>query len=187
MNSKNKHSQKDFDELFEYLKSVLNINKTLSSVFMGLTLTAFIFLISLGYPDILDLELIIGDLSIKSVSSSLSLLVLSFFFFLISTFLFHYSELNLYRFYLYWDSELTLSDRYEKSEKLYNVNYYFAKTFLIYGVVVLIIAVIFIFTIFSVGGIFMSIIIFIFLGIVIASIFLILGIKKVFTKKKLNR
>ena len=37
---KEKHTQKDFDELFEYLKGVLNINKTLSSVFMGLTLTA---------------------------------------------------------------------------------------------------------------------------------------------------
>ena len=178
------HSQKDFEKLFEYLKNVLNINKTLSSAFMGITLTAFIFLISLGYPDILGITLIIGGNSVKVVSLSLSILVLSFFFFLTSTLLFHFSELKLYSFYLYWDSKLTLSDRYEKSEKLYNVNYFYAKLFLIYGVVVLVIAVIFIFLTFSVIGIIISIIILIIIGSVIASIILYPIIKKIFTKKK---
>lgn len=186
MNSKKEkeHSQKDFDELYKYLKSVLNINKTLSSVFMGLTLTAFIFLLSLGYPDILDVVLIIGGISIKVVSSSLSILVLSFFLFLTTTILYHYCELKLHSFYLYWGSELTLSDRYEKSEKLYNVYYKKANFFLFFGVVCLIYAVIFIFLTFSAGGIFITIIILIYLGITISTIYLILRIIKVFTKKK---
>ena len=92
------HSQKDFEKLFEYLKNVLNINKTLSSAFMGITLTAFIFLISLGYPDILDIVIIVEGTPIKVVLLILVLLVLSFFFFLFSTFLFHFNELKLYIF-----------------------------------------------------------------------------------------
>lgn len=175
----NELSQKDFDVLFKYLKSVLSINKTLSTAFMGITLTAFIFLISLGYPDILELELIIGGISIKSVPSSLSFLVLSFFFFLTSTFLFYYSELKLQKFYLYLGSKLTLSERYEKSEKLLKVNYYFAKIFFLYGVIVLILAVILIFFIFSPGGIFIVILTLMSLVPVLVLIYVNIRLKKV--------
>lgn len=181
------HSQKDFDELYKYLKSILNINKTLSNAFLGITLTAFIFLLSLGYPDILDLALIIGGISIKVVSLSLSILVLSFFFFLTSTFLLHYSELRLYRFYLHWDSELTLSNRYEKCEKIHNVYYKVASLILIYGVIFLIIAVFFIFFTFSMGGIIMVIITSLFIVFVINLIFLYLNMKEIITKKKKNQ
>ena len=186
MNSKkeDEHSKKDFEELYRYLKSVLNINKVLASAFMGITLTAFIFLISLGYPDILGITLIIGGNSVKVVSLSLSILVLSFFFFLTSTLLFHFSELKLYSFYLYWDSKLTLSDRYEKSEKLYNVNYNFINIILFSGVVFLIAAVIFIFLNFSAGGIFMTISMLIFIGALIITIYLSIRIKQRMNKKK---
>jgi len=178
------YSQEDFDKLYKYFKSVLAINKTLSSAFMGITLTAFIFLLSLGYPDILEEELIIGAISIKIVPASLSILVLSFFFFLTATFLYHYCELKLHSFYLYWGSKLTLSDRYEKSEKLYDRYYNFAFIFLFSGVVFLIAAIIFIFLKFSMGGIFIAIIMLIYIVIVIGMIYLYLRIKKYFLKKK---
>ena len=183
-NKKDKLSQKDFKELYDYLKSVLNINKTLSSAFMGITLTAFIFLISLGYPDILDIGLLIEGTSIKTISLSLNILVLSFFFFLISTFFIYYSELKLNRFYLYWDSKLTLSDRFEKTEKLYKVQYFFVKLFFYSGVTFLIIAVFFIFFTFSTGGIIITIIILSILVFGIISIFLYLNMKEIFIKKK---
>jgi len=179
-----KHSQKDFDELHNYLKSVLSINKSLSSVFMGITLTAFVFLVSLGFPDILDLELIIGGISIKSVQFSLILLVLSFFFFLSSTLLYHISELKIYSFYLYWDSKLTLSERYKKSEKVYIRYYSCGNFFLFFAVNVLIIAVIFIFLTFSVWGIMIFIVTIITLGIAVAPTLLYFGINKVIKKRK---
>lgn len=182
----NNHSQKDFDKLYKYLKNVLNIYKTLSSTFMGLTLTAFIFLISLGFPDILELVLIIGGISIKSILLSSSILVLSFFLFLISTFLLHSSVLKLYKFYLYWDSKLTLSERYQKCERIRNVYYYFAKVFLYTGVIFLIIAVFFIFLTFSVGGIIITILTLTIVVYIIVLIFLYLNIKEVCTKKEKN-
>lgn len=186
MNSKedNKYSQEDFENFFKYLKNVLNINRTLSSVFMGITLTAFIFLVSLGFPDILELDLIIGGIPIKIISFSLSLLVQSFFFFLISTLLFYYSELKLFRCYFYPDSKLSSFERYEKSKKLHNVIYKFAKLFLFTGIIYLIISVIFIFLTFSIGGIILFILMLMILLDSIVIIVLCLIIKKRFTKKK---
>lgn len=186
INSKieDKDLQKDFDDFYKYLKSVLNINKTLSTVFMGITLTAFVFLISLGYPDIFEDVLIIGSISIKVVPASLGILVMSFFLFLASTIIYHYCELNLLSLYLYWDPEFTLSNRYEKSEKLYNVYYLIANLGLFYGVLSLIAAVILIFLYFSAGGIFLAIIMFIIFGIVIGTMYLFFRIKRHFAKKK---
>lgn len=185
INSKieDKDFQKDFDELFKYLKSVLNINKTLSSVFMGITLTAFVFLISLGYPDMFEEVLTIGVISIKVVPLSLSILVLSFFMFLTSTIIYNNCELKLLSLYSDWEPEFTLSIRYEKSEKIYNVYYIFANIILFYGVVSLIAAVIFIFLHFSAGGIILAIIVFIALGIVIGTMYLYPRIKRHFHKK----
>ncbi len=179
-----KIEDKDFDDLFKYLKSVLNINKTLSSAFMGITLTAFVFLISLGYPEIFEEVLIIGGISIKVVPLSLSILVMSFFSFLASTIIYHYCELNLLSLYLYWDPEFTLSNRYEKSEKLYNVYCNIANVSLFYGVVSLIAAVIFIFLYFSAPGIVLVIMLFIISVIIIGPMYLFLRIKRHFTKKK---
>lgn len=170
------HTQKDFDELYEYLKSITNINKTLSNTFMGITLTAFIFLITLGYPVIIDAVLI-----------SLVLLILSFFFFFTSTFLFHISELKLFRFYLYWDSELTLAKRYDKIEKLHKVYYNSAITLLVWGVVCLLIAVIFIFSTYSAVGFILAIIFLIVLGFLTVPMFLIPGIIKILKKIKIKK
>ena len=167
------HSQKDFDKLFKYLKSVISINKTLSNTFFGITLTAFIFLITLGYPDIID-----------AVFLSLILLILSFFFFFTSTFLFHISELKLYRYYLYLGSELTLTERYEKSEKLHKRYYNSAILLLVWGLFCLLIAVILIFSTYSAGGFIIAVIFLIILGLLMVPMFLIPGIKKIFTKKK---
>ena len=178
------HSQEDFDELFEYLKSVLNINKTISSTFMGITLTAFIFLISLGYPDILDEIFVIGFLSIKLVPFSLIYLVLSFFFCLISTFLYHFCELKLHKLYRYWPANLTLSDRYEKSEKLFKAYNNIFNVFLFYGVVFLIFAVIFIFLNFAAVGIFTTVIIFSSIGVALGTTYLYPKIKKFVNKKR---
>ena len=176
--------QKDFDDLFKYLKSVLHINKSLSSVFMGITLTAFIFLISLGYPDILEETLIIGGNPIKVVALSLSILVLSFFFFLTSTIIYNYCELNLLSLYLYWDPEFSLSNRYKRSEKLYNRYYHIANAILLYGVISLIAAVIFIFLYFSAIGIFLAIVILIISGIILGMAYLFLRIKRYIKNKK---
>ncbi len=186
INSKieDKDFQKDFDELFKYLKSVLNINKTLSSVFMGITLTAFVFLISLGYPDMFEEVLTIGAISIKVVPLSLVILVLSFFMFLTSTIIYNSCELNLLSLYSDWEPEFPLSNRYEKSEKLYNVYYLIANVILFYGVISLIAAVIFIFLHFSVGGIILAIIVFMALGKLIGTMYLYPRIKRHFKPKK---
>jgi hypothetical protein len=151
-------SKEDFEKLYKYFKSVLKKNKTLSIAFMGITLTAFIFLLSLGYPDVLDDVLIIGGITIKVVSSSLSILVLSFFLFLLTTFLYHYCELRLDKLYLYWKPKHNLSIRYEKSEQLYDGYYKFAYFLLFSGVAFLITAVTFIFLNFSAGGIIIALI-----------------------------
>ena len=137
-------SEEDFEKLYKYFKSVLKKNTTLSIAFMGITLTAFIFLISLGYPEIIDIEEIILGISIKVVSLSLSILVLSFFLFLIATFLYHYCELRLDKLHLYWKPKHKLSLRYEKSEALYDGYYKFAYFLLFSGVIFLITAVTFI-------------------------------------------
>lgn len=176
--------QKDFEELYEYLKSVLKINKTLSSVFMGITLTAFVFLISLRYPDMLEEVSIIGGIPIRVVGASLGILVISFFFFLTSTMIYHYCELNLNRLSLCRDPKFTLSNRYEKSEKLYKVYYKIASISLFYGVGTLITAVIFIFLYFSVGGIVLTIITFLMFWALIGVMFLYLRIKRHFTKNE---
>ena len=102
----------------------------------------------------------------------------------ISTFLFHISELKLYRFYLYLGSKLTLTERYEKSEKLRKGYYNSANILLIWGVFCLLIAVILIFSTYSAIGFIIAVIFLIILGILIVPIFLIPGIMKVFTKKE---
>lgn len=182
--TKNDNLKKNINELYDYLKRVLSINKTLSSTFMGVTLTAFIFLISLGYPDILYEEIIIGKLTIKVVLLSLSILVLSFFFFLSSTFIYHYCQLKLNSLYLFWPSDLSLSNRFDKIEKLYLDPYKIANFVLFFGVITLISAVIFIFFYFSTGGIILSILIFSIFGTGIGVLYLIINIKRLVKNRK---
>jgi len=167
--------KRDFDDLYQYLKNVTSIYRGLSSTFMVVSLTAFIFLISVGYPDLLDVEIIIGNSTIKVISLSLSLLVLSFFSFLISTFLYYYKSIKVNILYLYWDSKLSLTDRYEKIDKLADL--FIAGLFLLLGILTLIGAVIFIFLYFSAAGIIMVTFLFSFYGLSILMFYL-------FTKSK---
>lgn len=167
--------KKDFDDHYQYIKNVTSIYRGLSSTFMVVSLTAFIFLISVGYPDLLDVEIIIGNCTIKVISLSLSLLVLSFFSFLISTFLYYYKSIKVNILYLYWDSKLSLTDRYEKIDKLADL--FIAGLFLFLGILTLIGAVIFIFLYFSAAGIIMVTFLFSFYGLLILMFFL-------FTKSK---
>ena len=167
--------KRDFDDLYQYLKNVTSIYRGLSSTFMVVSLTAFIFLISVGYPDLLDVEIIIGNSTIKVISLSLSLLVLSFFSFLISTLLYYYKSIKVNILYLYWDSKLSLTDRYEKIDKLADL--FIAGLFLLLGILTLIGAVIFIFLYFSAAGIIMVTFLFSFYGLLILMFYL-------FTKSK---
>ncbi|MEE9376540.1 MAG: hypothetical protein V3V33_00710 [Candidatus Lokiarchaeia archaeon] len=165
MNERN-HEQddlkKDFDDLYQYVKNVTGIYRNLSSTFMVVSLTAFIFLISVGYPDLLDVQIIILYTAVKVISLSLALLVFSFFLFLISTFIYLYRSLKVNTLYLYWGSKLSLADRYEKIDKLTESDS--AGLFLFLGIMTLISAVIFMFLYFSAIGIVLIIIILLFYG-----------------------
>ncbi len=154
--------KKDFDDLYQYVKNVTGIYRNLSSTFMVVSLTAFIFLISVGYPDLLDVQIIILYTAVKVISLSLALLVFSFFLFLISTFIYLYRSLKVNTLYLYWGSKLSLADRYEKIDKLTESDS--AGLFLFLGIMTLISAVIFMFLYFSAIGIVLIIIILLFYG-----------------------
>jgi len=167
--------KKDFDDLYQYLKNVTSIYRGLSSTFMVVSLTAFIFLISVGYPDLLDVEIIIGNSTIKVISGSLALLVNSFFSFLISTLIYLYKSIKINSLYLYWDSELSLSERFEKIQKLADL--FIAGLLLLWGILTLGGAVIFIFLYFSAFGIILAAFLFSIYGLLILIFYL-------FTKSK---
>jgi len=175
--------KRDFDERYQYLKNETSIYRGLSSTFMVVSLTAFIFLISVAYPGLLDVYIIIGNIYIKVISFSLALLVFSFFSFLFSTLIYYYKSIKTNSLYLYWDSELSFSDRYEKLGKLADLQ--IAGFFLSMGIVTLGGAVVLMFLYFSAGGIIMAVIFFSVCGLLLMIFILFKKLKKY--KKIFNR
>jgi len=182
--NKDRDQEKEFHKIYKYIVKITSSNKTLSNLLTGISLTSFVFLISFGYPEMLDEIIIIGQIQIFVLPFSLAFLALSFFMCLTSSLFFYFIEGKTNNNYYYNETE-DFSKRIEKIEKYIGL-IGFANIVLGFGVFALIYSVIVIFLYFSTGGIILSLFLLLLWGGFYALSYILHKSKKKLKLKKTN-